>query len=367
MKIGDTVRFLNSQGGGRVARIDGQLAYVEDEDGFEVPVLQRECVVVASASDAMMAATVDAASQGKDNKKDKKSPVSAPAAAKPDMKPEPAEETPDGDTINLTLAFAASDIKHLSDLDTSYDTFIVNDSNYLISYTLAAKADSDSRWTLLSRGEIEPNIQEFILEMTREMLPTMDRLALQFTACKTDRPYELREPVSVNMRFDTTKFFKLNCFRPSNYFDEPVIELPVVTSGHPAGVATAPDPDVLRRNLLEKRRIDNRRARPVAKRSQPKATPGSPLVVDLHIAELVDSTRGLSNADMLNLQIDRFREVMDANLRNNGMKIIFIHGKGEGVLRSAIMKELNHRYKGHDVQDASFREYGFGATQVTIR
>ncbi len=60
MKIGDTVRFLNSIGGGRVVRLDGQLAYVEDEDGFEVPVLQRECVIVASAADdARMAASVD--------------------------------------------------------------------------------------------------------------------------------------------------------------------------------------------------------------------------------------------------------------------------------------------------------------------
>ena len=90
------------------------------------------------------------------------------------------------------------------------------------------------------------------------------------------------------------------------------------------------------------------------------------IVVDLHITELVDTTRGLSNADMLNLQIDKFSQIMDENLKNKGQKIVFIHGKGEGVLRNAILKELNHRYKGHDVQDASFREYGFGATQVTI-
>ena len=45
---------------------------------------------------------------------------------------------------------------------------------------------------------------------------------------------------------------------------------------------------------------------------------------------------------------------------------MFIHGKGEGVRRQALLKELTPRYKGHDVQDASFREYGFGATQVTI-
>ena len=89
-------------------------------------------------------------------------------------------------------------------------------------------------------------------------------------------------------------------------------------------------------------------------------------MVDLHASELLDSTAGLSPADILNLQIDRFAEVMQANLRFPGTKIVFIHGKGEGVLRQALMKELTHRFKGHDVQDASFREYGFGATQVTI-
>ena len=46
---------------------------------------------------------------------------------------------------------------------------------------------------------------------------------------------------------------------------------------------------------------------------------------------------------------------------------MFIHGKGEGVLRRAIINELNYRYKKYTYQDASFQEYGYGATQVTIR
>ena len=91
------------------------------------------------------------------------------------------------------------------------------------------------------------------------------------------------------------------------------------------------------------------------------------LEVDLHAGELLDDLRGLSPADILNYQIDTFRSVMDQNLHNHGRRIVFIHGKGEGVLRQALLKELNHRYKGHDVADASFREYGYGATQVTIR
>jgi dsDNA-specific endonuclease/ATPase MutS2 len=117
--------------------------------------------------------------------------------------------------------------------------------------------------------------------------------------------------------------------------------------------------------MRQKRHEDKRPLRQPVKHHEPKRD--EPLVVDLHIGELLDTTRGMSNAEILNYQIDAFRKVMDANLRNVGKKIVFIHGKGEGVLRQALMKELNYRYKGHDVQDASFREYGYGATQVTIR
>ena len=121
------------------------------------------------------------------------------------------------------------------------------------------------------------------------------------------------------------------------------------------------------RAMQEKERDDRRKTRPVAKVSKSSKASTALLEIDLHAAELLDDLRGLSPADILNYQIDTFRKVMDENLRNIGREIVFIHGKGEGVLRGALMKELNHRYKGHDVADASFREYGFGATKVTIR
>ena len=89
--------------------------------------------------------------------------------------------------------------------------------------------------------------------------------------------------------------------------------------------------------------------------------------VDLHINQLLDTTAGLSNTDMLQVQLKEFNRVMTENIKNKGQKIVFIHGKGEGVLRNALLKELKHKYPHCDTQDASFREYGFGATQVTIR
>ena len=89
--------------------------------------------------------------------------------------------------------------------------------------------------------------------------------------------------------------------------------------------------------------------------------------VDLHINQLLDSTSGMSHTDMLNVQLDKFRQTMEENKNKKGQKIVFIHGKGEGVLRNAVLSELKLKYKNFPVQDASFKEYGFGATMVTIR
>jgi len=75
----------------------------------------------------------------------------------------------------------------------------------------------------------------------------------------------------------------------------------------------------------------------------------------------------MTPAAILEYQLDKFREVMDANLRHRGQRIVFIHGKGEGKLRQHLLDELHRRYPHCSAQDASFREYGFGATQITIR
>lgn len=354
-QVGDTVRFLNTTGGGKITRIDGTVAYVDD-DGFETPVLLKELVVVASAGDRSMMQTDTPAAAAPAQPKQKQ------PKAQPQEPSIPFVETADGEKLNIELAFAPADIKKLS--STTYDAFVVNDSNYHIFLTVLTRGDADQDWTLRFAGEIEPAMQEWLWEVDPADLPAMDRIAVQCVAFKRGRAQQLKAPISIDQKFAAIKFFKLHCFRPDRYFSEPVISLPVVTDDRPAG-ALEIDARSLEQAIKEKSRADRRQPKPLQK--QRKAQSDEPLVVDLHIAELVDSTAGMGNADMLNLQIDKFREVMDANLRHPGQKIVFIHGKGEGVLRKALLKELNYRYKGHDVQDASFREYGFGATQVTIK
>ena len=279
-------------------------------------------------------------------------------------KPEPVVETPEGEKLNVVLAYAAMEIKHLS--TTSFEAYLVNDSNYYLYFTYLSRADDAPGWTTRHAGIIEPNMQVFLEELSREQVGQLDRVAFQYVAFKRDKPFALKSPVAVEARLDTTKFFKLHCFRENPYFDEPVIAVDIVKNDVPQR-AMSFDSSSLEDAMRQKRAADTRRQdRPVRKHEQHKKADG-PIVVDLHINELLDNTKGMSNADILNYQIDAFRKAMDENLRNKGTRIVFIHGKGEGVLRQAIMKELNYRYKGHDVQDASFREYGYGATQVTIR
>ena len=55
---------------------------------------------------------------------------------------------------------------------------------------------------------------------------------------------------------------------------------------------------------------------------------------------------------------------MEEHKQEHGRKLVFIHGKGNGVLRNAIVAALKRDYKTCTFQDASFQEYGYGATLV---
>ena len=65
--------------------------------------------------------------------------------------------------------------------------------------------------------------------------------------------------------------------------------------------------------------------------------------------------------------MDKFHEVMKENINNKKRRIVFIHGKGDGVLKKEIYKAIKKEYRRVDCQDASFQEYGYGATMVIIK
>ncbi len=384
IKTGDTVRYLDSVGGGRVTRIEGQMAYV-DEDGFETPVLIKNLVVVipagheASPSGPKMMFDQKAfdAGRSQDRVPSGSTPARTPAVV-PDPESLPVEETAHGDRMNIVLAFEPSDVRNLS--TSRFSAVLVNDSNYFLSFIFLGRTDGAHGWKVIYQGEVAPNELIDLASYTHESLGEIERVAIQAVAFKRDKEFSLKQPVSASRRLDLTKFHKLHCFRPGIYFDTPVLEFPIVSDDAPVrstevdtsalaeamGARTAPTKDAMA-ELAGKYRVDSRGGKKKEKNPADNPTKLLPLIeVDLHIGELTDSIAGMDNTAMLERQLDEVRKVMKAHCRRIGQKIVFIHGKGEGVLRKAVLSLLKKEYPKADLQDASFREYGFGATLVTI-
>lgn len=346
MKIGDKVRFLSEVGGGIVKGFQGKdIVLVEDADGFDIPMLIRECVVIDT-----------------DDYNIKRKPQAQPEQPKKQVEEEPEityrpAETKEGERLNVMLAFVPQDVKAISSTD--FDAYLVNDSNYYLYYTyLSAEGKS---WKVRAQGNIEPNTKLLLEEFGKDILNELEHVAIQLIAYKDGKNFTLKPVVGVELRVDTVKFYKLHTFRESVYFEEPSLIYDVVKDDEPVKQYFA-DANALKEALLQKKNPEKPKSQPIVKPQKHNDI----IEVDLHINELLDNTTNMTNSEMLDYQLGVFNKTLNEYKDKKGQKIVFIHGKGEGVLRNAILKELKSKYRNYSYQDASFREYGFGATMVTI-
>ena len=380
MKIGDKVRFLSEVGGGRVSGFQGKdIVLVEDEDGFEIPTSVHDVVVVEQddyAMGKMISAKMEAQQKAEEhaatelhqdsrsiksilNDHDEQTDMHVDeydAADRVITFRAPVQERERGNKLSAYLAFVPVDIKEIT--HTRFETYIVNDSNYYIHYSyLVAEGNA---WTLKSAGEVEPNTKLFIEEFGREVLNDMGRIGVQLTAYKKDMPFLLKPAIDVQFRIDPVKFYKLHVFEENEFFEQPSLLFTIVDNDEVARPLVV-DSKRLKEQMYKDEKIIAHEGK--KKRQKDDGT----LVIDLHADELLETTAGMNAADILHYQLDVFKKTMDENKKKKGQKIVFIHGKGEGVLRHALVHELNYRYKSCTYQDASFQEYGYGATQVTIK
>lgn len=372
MKIGDKVRFLSEKGGGRIAGFQSNnIVLVEDEDGFEIPVSIRE--VVAVDNDNYEKKTTHAAatttSSAKTVRHEEKEKEDDPSEREVTFRA-PAFERKGGDVLSAYLAFVPVDIKEIT--QTRFEAFLVNDSNYYLSFSYMTVENNVA--TLRFQGEIEPNTKLFVEEFGREVLNDISHIEIQLMAYKRDKSFLPKTPVAVRMRIDTVKFYKLHLFRENDFFETPALLYTIIENDR-TEKEMAVNAEQLKKEMMTPKkeagkeqdsyvkRYENKKGRPF----ESKKNQEDIVVVDLHAHELLETTAGMNASDILNHQLETMRKTLEQYRNKKGQKIVFIHGKGEGVLRRAIVHELSYRYKSYNYQDASFQEYGYGATQVTIR
>ncbi len=385
MKKGDQVRFLSETGGGIVAGFQGKnIVLVEDADGFQIPVSITEVVVVSNEQDrrqgrtntiqtaprAIEAEQNEGGSQSikallTRNEDDDHANEQEPADREITFR-KPVEERLGGNKLSLFLAFLPENIKNLS--NTRFEVYLINDSNYHLFYTYAT-AEGQS-WLLRSSGELEPNSKLLLERIAHEDVNDIEHTTLQAIAYKQEKDYALKPVVDAQLHIEPLKFYKQHLFCENPFFETDALLYPIVENDE---TVTPEQPylnaDALKESMLGGGSTDKSNYKKLSKENRPlrSRSEGDILVVDLHADEILETTQGMEPFDILQYQLEVFRRTLQEHTKNYGQKIIFIHGKGEGVLRKALVTELRRNYKGYLYQDASFREYGYGATQVMIK
>lgn len=401
MKIGDKVQFLSEIGGGIIAGFKGKdIALVEDEDGFQIPTPISD-LVVTGTGDEYSSSKVVAKKGGAEAEAANAAPDSFSMSVKAKMNAydeeaevyeeeydaadrevtykAPVQERKGGNKLNVHYAFVPKDVKNFTKTD--FDCYLVNDSNYYVRFLYMSVEGAE--YTLRAEGELEPNTKLYLETFSLDQLNEISRIRLQMLSFKRDKTFVARPVCDVQFKVDKVKFFKLHTFQDNEFFESPALLYQIVKDDEVAQLKPI-DADKLVYTEEEEeagkkkqgtlasevsykklKGLESLNTSSHAKTS--KSSNDDLLVVDLHAEELLETTAGMGNADILNYQLDYFRRILEENKANKGKRIVFIHGKGEGVLRHALVNELRYRYKYYRYQDASFQEYGYGATQVTIR
>ncbi|MFI3322786.1 MAG: Smr/MutS family protein [Rikenellaceae bacterium] len=280
IKLGDRVKFINDVGVGTVIKISGQIVTVDREDGFEVPALITELVVVPKEEEMRVITRIGVS----------------------DVKP--------------------GRVKRNREEQEAYREQKKHNRSALSRYgrvTLADEYEEDEE-DMIDMYAIKENY-------IRNMANVNTHLTNNYGEKDGDKP-----------------------FNDTSIFDEDKKNVEVVVSYETKDEKEAKMPKSELVKLKPKRE------------EKPK---NEMQVIDLHASELLESEAGMTPADILKYQLECFAKAIDAKLESKTRgKIVFIHGVGSGKLKYELTTTLRAKYKNLHYQDASFREYGYGALMV---
>lgn len=351
VKIGDKVRFINATGGGIVRKFQSKnVILVEEEDGFETPTLISEVVVVQETD------KYNFPIEEKKQKEEEYTNTTPTPQKEEEYRWDENEETREGEELSLYLAYIPADIKNLQTTDT--DLYLVNDSNYFLDFCIQAK--EDDKYTLKYHDTIEPQTTLWLNKIAKESVNEYEELKFQAFAYKRTS-FVSKPSIDVTLKQNPIKFYKLHSFKETEFFDKPAM-LQTIIYHDVVDLNTMLSTEQIQEALNSREKEENNRK----KRIEKKRDKNEIIELDLHINELLDNTAGMSRGDMLKYQVEEAEKLIKQHLKHKGQKIVLIHGKGEGILRAEIEKMLKHKYKNCEYRDASFQQYGFGATMVII-
>ena len=355
LKIGDRVKYMDEVGGGRITKIiDKKTVLLLSEDGFEVPVLETELLKIEDeffpSKDNISEVELEQEDETVEEEETNELDFSTQAE-------EGSAYMKDTDEINIYLAFVP--LNESIESKSQIDIYLINDSNWNIVYNLQQK---NGQKYISNLGQLESNIKNHLQTITINDLSKFKEINAQILFFK-HQEHENKDPYNKKINIKPEKFYNRKSYKTNDFFEEKAIIYPLIEED-------------LMKEAIEK--LSKSEISTVIQSKQKSYHINTPnkftkqainqiKEVDLHIHELIDDESGLEPKDKLDLQIKTFNEELNKAIKSQKIrKIVFIHGRGEGVLKTEILRELQRKYKHLKYQDASFKEYGYGATLIYV-
>ncbi len=343
IKVGDRVKFLNDVGGGVVTGFIGKnMVNVENEDGFEIPYPVSQLI------------NIDAPELNKGTvKKTEKQPTQEIVKQQPEI-------IQGGEIINgknsPDFYFGLVPENSKNPVDGDIGLYLVNDSNFTVLFRYSHFTDGKN--ISVKHGTVASNSRVILESLGRNELNDLPEFGFQlFYFLKEENGWN--EAITKKFKVNPVKFYKESSFTFNRFFQKNAMVFQITKNPLKAEIDKLTDEDfkkVVQHKSLEKEKVEKEK----------KQTPEI-VEVDLHINELMDNAYGLSKLEMLQFQKERVESEMRSGIQSGVKKIIFIHGVGQGVLKEEIAKLLKSKFPKYQFHDASFREYGYGATMVTLK
>ncbi|MFO8236156.1 MAG: DUF2027 domain-containing protein [Bacteroidales bacterium] len=348
LKKGDKVKFLNDTGGGVITGfLNKDMVNVLNDDGFEVPILVEELIKEEDQESHTkeMSAQIETGEEDLDVFQD----LELEEEVNEDMH-EPEKD--------IHIALVPNDQQHPENAD--LDLYFINDSDFNVFYLFLLR--KENIYAHFSSGKLEDNTKIFLRKIERANLSELRALKGQFIFYQNDF-FHAVSPAEIDINFQPRKFYKSTTFMENDFFEENAYVIELNKEAVLTREINKLTDEEIRSAIQEKERKESGK-----KFTHKKKQEGEVEEVDLHIEELVERPKDLTNKEMLEIQMENFHNTLKAAIKSGQKKkIVFIHGVGNGRLRYELRKSLDRDYSYLDYQDASFREYGYGATLVFLK
>ncbi len=358
-KIGDRVKFLSSEGGGIIKGFSATNVANVEVDGFEIPTL---------VSDLVLDFCEDKAGQYFCTKeeeiiKSENTEESFAPSYQEDERISPLYLSAIGrkQEEGTYLCFVPEDQKWFISGD--IDVYLVNNSQNRIIYSILLL--NEDGFQSEDFGTLEKMEKILLDTISREQISKWEKGVIQILF-HNDKDNKVLMPCNCELKLRGSKFFKEGCYVDTGFFREKALmyeicKMNTISNFVQTSIVKEEDKVTKEENIVVN----------IAKRAYTNTFLDKHMInsntaeIDLHIGELVEDYYLLENEQMLKIQVEYARKCLNEAIIQGLSKIIFIHGVGQGVLKSELIKELN-KYQNIHHFDASMAKYGVGATEVYI-